>query len=207
MGVDVVPDFGFWSQRERNDFRDRAAAIGARSELRFLDIPLPVLANRLAAGNADLPAHAFHVSEAQLQLRSSWFQLPTALSSVRYTRKDLTMTFKPAIWYPIAVVLSAVNVVAVGFAAAPGEPWWHATIHAALAVGFGVWAHRLRQGSGARELQDRLDALEAEPNRLEALESEMSRLMQELSETQERLDFAERLLAQRPEARRVDPPR
>jgi len=78
LGVDVVLDFGFWSQRERNDFRDRAAAIGARSELRFLDIPLPVLANRLAARNADLPAHAFHVSEAQLQLWSSWFQPPTA---------------------------------------------------------------------------------------------------------------------------------
>lgn len=40
------------------------------------------------------------------------------------------MTFKPAIWYPIAVVLSAINLVGVGFAVGPGEPW-HAAIHGA----------------------------------------------------------------------------
>jgi hypothetical protein len=38
--VDVVLDFGFWSKRERNDFRGRAAALVARSEIRFLDVSL-----------------------------------------------------------------------------------------------------------------------------------------------------------------------
>jgi hypothetical protein len=106
------------------------------------------------------------------------------------------MTFKPAIWYPISVGLSIVNLAGVWFAAAPGEPF-HATIHAALAVGFGLWAQRLRQRSRVREL----------PAGLEALEAEMSSMRQELSETQERLDFAERVLAQAPETRRVDPDR
>jgi hypothetical protein len=59
------------------------------------------------------------------------------------------MTFKPAIWYPIAVVLSAINLVGVGFAVGPGEPW-HAATHAALALGFGLWAQRLRQGLSTR---------------------------------------------------------
>ncbi|HEY7682051.1 MAG TPA: hypothetical protein VH879_05375 [Gemmatimonadales bacterium] len=103
------------------------------------------------------------------------------------------MIFKRAIWYPIAVVLSVVNVAAVWFAARPAEPW-HATIHAALAVAFGLWAQRLRQGPGGSELQAGL----------EALELEMNALRQELGETQERLDFAERMLAQGPEPRRVD---
>ncbi len=103
------------------------------------------------------------------------------------------MTFKPAIWYPIAVVLSVANVVGVWFAARPGEPW-HATIHAGLAVAFGLWAWRLRQAPGGSELQAGLEALEVE----------VSTLRQELSEAQERLDFTERLLAQRPEPRRVD---
>jgi len=107
------------------------------------------------------------------------------------------MTFKPAIWYPIAVVLSVINVVAAGFAAGSAEPW-HASIHAALALAFGLWAQRLRQGRGGSEFQARLEALE------EALEVEVSKLRQELSETQERLDFAERLLAQGSETRRVD---
>ena len=71
------------------------------------------------------------------------------------------MTFKPAIWYPIAVVLGAINLLGAGFAVGTAEPW-HATVHAALALAFGLWARRLRQ---------------------------------ELGETQERLDFAERLLA------------
>jgi hypothetical protein len=106
------------------------------------------------------------------------------------------MTFKPAIWYPIAVVLSVVNLAGAGFAAGQAEPW-HATVHAALALAFGLWAQRLRQGPGGSEL----------PAQLEALEIEVSKLRQELSETQERLDFVERLLAQGPETRRVGPQR
>jgi hypothetical protein len=110
------------------------------------------------------------------------------------------MTFKPRIWYPIAAVLSGLNLVAVGFAAAPAEPW-HATTHAALALGFGLWAQRLRQRRGRQELQASPEALEA----LETLEGELNRLREELSETQERLDFTERVLAQGPEQRRMGP--
>src|SRR5438105_1027278 len=40
LGVDVILDFGFWSGAEREEFRARAAALGARSELHFLDVPL-----------------------------------------------------------------------------------------------------------------------------------------------------------------------
>ena len=103
------------------------------------------------------------------------------------------MTFKPAVWFPIALVLSVLNVVAAGFAARSAEPW-HAASHAALALAFGLWAQRLRQGPGGGEV----------PARLEALEADMMQLRQELSEAHERMDFAERLLAQGPEARRVD---
>jgi hypothetical protein len=116
------------------------------------------------------------------------------------------MTFKPRIWFPIAAVLSVVNVAAVWFAAVPAEPL-HATGHAALALGFGLWAQHLRRGPAGTDSHARLDALEADSGRLEMLEGEMSGLQRALDETQERLDFAERLLAQKPEARRMDPPR
>lgn len=106
------------------------------------------------------------------------------------------MTFKPTIWYPIAVALSVLNLVGIGYAARPLEPM-HATIHAVLAAAFGLWARRLRQGPGGSEHETRLEALGAEVNHLR----------EELSETQERLDFAERLLAQRPETRGVGPQR
>ena len=104
------------------------------------------------------------------------------------------MTFKPAVWYPIAVVLSAVNLGAVWFAARPGEPT-HATIHAALALAFGLWAQRLRPAPRGSQLHPGL----------EPLELEVDQLRQELSETQERLDFAERVLTQGRDPRRVDP--
>jgi hypothetical protein len=109
------------------------------------------------------------------------------------------MTFKPAIWQPIAIVLSVINLVAVGFAAGAAEPW-HAGVHAALGLAFGLWAQRLRQSrGGASELQGGSEA------RLEALEFEVSDLRRELNEAQERLDFTERVLAKGPESRRVDP--
>ena len=116
------------------------------------------------------------------------------------------MIFKPTIWYRIAVVLSVANLAGAGFALGQAEPS-HAMIHAALALGFGLWAQRLRQGPGGSKLDARLEALEAEVSRLEALEADVSKLRQELNEAQERLDFAERLLAQGPESRRVGPER
>ena len=106
------------------------------------------------------------------------------------------MTFKPAIWQPIAIILSGVNLVAVGAAAQSGEAW-HAGIHAAVALAFGLWAQRLRGAppAGGGDLQAGL----------ESLEIEVGRMRQELGEAQERLDFAERVLAKGQEVRRVEP--
>jgi len=109
------------------------------------------------------------------------------------------MTFKPALWQPISIVLSAINLVAVGFAAGAAEPY-HAAVHAGLALGFGLWAQRMRRGPRrieGGETQDRLDALEGE----------VSDMRRELNEAQERIDFTERVLAQRPESPRVGPER
>jgi hypothetical protein len=103
------------------------------------------------------------------------------------------MTFNRKLWQPIAVVLSGLNLVGVGFAAGAAEAW-HAGTHALLALGFGLWAQRMRQGPA---VGSDLTA------RLEALEGEVDGQRRELTETQERLDFAERLLARASETRRV----
>jgi hypothetical protein len=106
------------------------------------------------------------------------------------------MTFKSPLWKPVAVVLSVVNIVAVGFAASTAEPW-HAGVHAGLGLVFGLWAQNLwRRGAGASATRD---------ERLELIEGEVGSLRQELMETQERLDFAERVLAQGREQRRLGP--
>jgi hypothetical protein len=102
------------------------------------------------------------------------------------------MTFKPALWFPIATVLSIINLVAVGFTEGPYQTL-HATAHAALALAFGLWAYRLRQRSTGRELEARFDAMEIE----------VTSLRQELSDAHERLNFAERMLTQGPDAVRA----
>ena len=117
------------------------------------------------------------------------------------------MTFKPAIWTPIAAILSVLNLVAVGFAAGQPEPW-HAGGHAALALGFGLWAQRLRQRSQGSELQgSELQGSAEIFEAIDGLEAEVSKMRRELGEVQERLDFTERMLAQVSEARRLDPMR
>jgi hypothetical protein len=101
----------------------------------------------------------------------------------------MRMTFKPKIWQPIAIILSAANLVAVGSAAGAAEPY-HAAIHAALALGLGLWAQhlrgKLRSKDEPAELQSGLEELQFEVNNLRA----------DVSEMQERLDFTERVLAQ-----------
>lgn len=105
------------------------------------------------------------------------------------------MTFKPRIWQPIAIALSGINLAAVGAAATAGEGI-HAGAHAVVALLFGLWAQHMQARRGALPPtlgQERLDLLDAD----------LGELRRELTETQERLDFAERLLAQGAEARRV----
>jgi hypothetical protein len=101
------------------------------------------------------------------------------------------MSLNPKIWQPVSAVLSVANLAAVWFAAAPAEPL-HASIHAALAVGFALWAQRLGLRRRAVSVGD--ESLAAE-----VLE-ELPILRSEVAELTERLDFAERLLAQRPAA-------
>ncbi|MGH7426845.1 MAG: hypothetical protein ACREMW_13870 [Gemmatimonadales bacterium] len=112
------------------------------------------------------------------------------------------MTFKPSTWLPIAVVVTVINVLGAGYAVGTAEPA-HAAAHVVLGLVFGLWAYRLRQGTSesAASAGGELEA------GIEALEFEVSDLRRELSEMQERLDFAERVLAQKPESRRVDPKR
>ena len=100
------------------------------------------------------------------------------------------MTFNPGKWYPIALALMGLNVIAAGFAGGG----LHAGSHAVLAVVFGLWATRLRRARGETD-EGRLttpDVLDA----LDALEGEVGTLRRELNETQERLDFVERRLTQ-----------
>lgn len=103
------------------------------------------------------------------------------------------MRFKNRGWIPVAWLASAVNLGAVWFAAAPGEPM-HATLHAALAVSFGLGALHLRNRQRAVLVDQQLYEALDENAYLEATTETMQARVREL---EERVDFAERLLASR----------
>jgi hypothetical protein len=102
----------------------------------------------------------------------------------------------PRIWYPVAVIGCVLNAVAFAFAVLPAEPW-HAAVHATLAVAFGLWAQHLKARPRAGEL-DRGNETE-----FGAILDEVGALRRELSELQERMDFAERVLSQTRERERL----
>ena len=96
------------------------------------------------------------------------------------------------VWNAVLVAVSAGNLVAVWFAAQPGEPAWHATIHAGLALGFGLWAQR-RISLGAARMRSEEDP--ASESEIVALGNEVLEARREMGELQERVDFAEQMLS------------
>ena len=103
------------------------------------------------------------------------------------------MWFKHRAWIPAAWLGALGNLGAVWFAARPGEPW-HATIHALLAVAFGLGAQRLAARAG-REALTEADALREEVEHLQGELDAMHPRLAEMDELQNRLDFAEATLA------------
>ena len=77
LGINVILDFGFWAQEEREDFRARAQRVGAASELHFLDVPEAELLRRLAQRNAERSAEAFYIPERMMTPWIASFQKPT----------------------------------------------------------------------------------------------------------------------------------
>jgi predicted kinase len=72
LGLDVILEYGFWSRREREEFRRQATRLGVRSELHFTEASPEELISRLAKRNAQLPAGTFWIDQARLR---SWFDL------------------------------------------------------------------------------------------------------------------------------------
>jgi predicted kinase len=72
LGIHVILDYGFWSREEREDFRLRAAKLGADTKIHFLDVSREELLARLASRNANLSTDTFHINAADLE---GWFDL------------------------------------------------------------------------------------------------------------------------------------
>ncbi len=78
LGVDVVLENGFWTRADRDDYRDRARALGADVRLHYLDVPLEQLVRRLEARNAALPPDTFLIPIDDLRRWHARFEVPSA---------------------------------------------------------------------------------------------------------------------------------
>lgn len=76
LGKDVVLEFGFFSRSERDTTRARAAAVGAKTQLVFLDLPFDLLWQRLDTRNRSLPPNTFPVTREHLRLCEGWLERP-----------------------------------------------------------------------------------------------------------------------------------
>jgi len=70
----------------------------------------------------------------------------------------------------------------------------------------GFWVVRPLAGAIAKRIAGEHRPTAADPQAREAVADELQQLRQEMTELQERMDFAERLLAKQREAERLAPP-
>ncbi|MFG1819572.1 AAA family ATPase [Kribbella sp. NPDC049174] len=84
LGVNVILDYGCWSETERDMFRNRAHELGARAEIVVLNPPFEVLWERLAARNAALPEGTFRISREELEEFNSNYHAPDAAELARW---------------------------------------------------------------------------------------------------------------------------
>jgi hypothetical protein len=100
--------------------------------------------------------------------------------------------FKHRAWIPVAWLLSLVNLVAVWFAARPAEPW-HASVHALLAVLFGLGAQRMMARQRALLRNDPVLG----DDRVKRLEHVIDSIAVEVERVGEGQRFVTKLLAER----------
>jgi predicted kinase len=89
LGVNVVLDYGCWSEQERDMFRTRAHGLGARAEIVVLDLPIETLWGRIEARNAALPAGTFAISSEELKEYQSKYEVPTDAELQRWDRQTV----------------------------------------------------------------------------------------------------------------------
>ena len=83
-GSTVVYEPGGWKRHERDSLRERARAAGAAVELRFLDLPMDALWERVQRRNAELPWGTAVIRQEDLAGWTALFEPPDAEELARY---------------------------------------------------------------------------------------------------------------------------
>jgi predicted kinase len=83
LGINVILDYGFWAREEREDYRERAARLGASSEVHYMDVPADELLERNRKRNSAGTQGVFKIPEEHLKKWIAFFQAPTPDELVR----------------------------------------------------------------------------------------------------------------------------
>lgn len=75
-GLDVILDFGLWAKEERQDFRERAAELGAETVIHYLDVPFKELLVRLEDRNRQSPDEVTFIPPSAMKEYLLHFQAP-----------------------------------------------------------------------------------------------------------------------------------
>ena len=78
LGLDVILDFGMWQRTERDDFRARAAVLGATTVIHYLAVPHDELFARLEARNREQSGEVTKIPPSMLREWIPHFQAPDA---------------------------------------------------------------------------------------------------------------------------------
>jgi predicted kinase len=78
LGLDVILDFGLWQRTERDDYRARAAALGATTVIHYLAVPHAELLARLEARNREQSGEVTKIPPSMLKDWIPRFQAPDA---------------------------------------------------------------------------------------------------------------------------------
>lgn len=81
--VDVILDDGFFLRDNRIRFVELSRALGAGAKIHFMDTPIPLLRNRLADRNANLPQFNFLIDPETLTGFMGLFEVPTEHEGAR----------------------------------------------------------------------------------------------------------------------------
>lgn len=83
-GVDVILEYGFWSQAERDRLRDLARGLGVRVELHALILPIDELWSRIERRNASDQWRGAPITREHLEEWAALFEVPTSDELARY---------------------------------------------------------------------------------------------------------------------------
>lgn len=76
-GMDVIMDEGFWEKETRDEMRKRAAAIGAKVVMYYLDTPIATIRERVLGRNNNLTGDSFKISREMLDNYLKQWEPPT----------------------------------------------------------------------------------------------------------------------------------